>query len=76
MKADEYDDFLFDPTGFYLHNYLPRVAGAFEGFDELPYLPGLHYFRLVVRHHARSPSPRVRESLEKVIKAAEEVEAS
>ena len=31
MKAEEYDDFLFDPTGFYLHTYLPRVAGAFEG---------------------------------------------
>jgi hypothetical protein len=40
MKADEYDDFLFDPTGFYLHKYLPRVAGAFEGFDKLPGSPG------------------------------------
>ena len=47
MKADEYDDFLFDPTGYYLHNYLPRVASAFEGFEELPIFPGLHYFRLV-----------------------------
>ena len=47
MKPDEYDEFLFDPTGFYLQKYLPRVAGVFEGLEELPYLPGLHYFRLV-----------------------------
>jgi hypothetical protein len=39
MKAEEYDDFLFDPTGFYLHTYLPRVAGAFEGLDKLPDFP-------------------------------------
>jgi uroporphyrinogen-III decarboxylase len=72
MKADEYDDFLFDPTGYYLHTYLPRVASAFEGFDELPVFPGLHYFRLVagIRRFAR---PRVRESFEKIVAAAEEV---
>ena len=35
MTADEYDDFIFDPTGFYLQKYLPRVASAFEGFDQL-----------------------------------------
>ena len=43
MKADEYDDFIFDPTGFYLHTYLPRVASAFEGFEQLPMFPGLCY---------------------------------
>ena len=47
MKADEYDEFIEDPTGFYLRKYLPRVCGAFEGFEEFPDLPGLHYFRLV-----------------------------
>lgn len=73
MTPDEYDDFLFDPTGFYLHKYLPRVAGAFEGFDQLPSFPGLHYFRLVngIRSFAK---PEVRESFEKIVAAAEEVE--
>ena len=73
MKPDEYEEFLFDPTGFYLRKYLPRVMGAFEGFEELPELPGLHYFRLVggIRAFAR---PRVRAALERVIKAAEVVD--
>jgi len=72
MKAEEYDEFIFDPTGFYLRTYLPRVASAFEGFEDLPYFPGLHYMRLVagIRPFAK---PRVREALEKVIKTAEEI---
>jgi hypothetical protein len=73
MKADEYDDFIFDPTGFYLQKYLPRVAGVFEGFDQLPSFPGLHYFRLIngLRPFAK---PGVRESFEKIVRAAEEAE--
>uniref|UniRef100_UPI003D0EFEDF uroporphyrinogen decarboxylase family protein n=1 Tax=Sedimenticola sp. TaxID=1940285 RepID=UPI003D0EFEDF len=73
MSADEYDEFLFDPTGFYLQKYLPRVAGAFEGFDQLPVFPGLHYFRLVNGIRAFA-NPKVRESFEKIVAAAEEVE--
>ena len=73
MKADEYDEFMFDPTGFYLTKYLPRVAGAFEGIEEVPYFPGLHYFRLIGGMRAFA-KPRMRAALEKIIKAAEEVE--
>ncbi len=73
MKADEYDDFIFDPTGYYLHTYLPRVASAFEGFEQLPIFPGLHYFRLVggMRPFAK---PEVRRALEHVVRAAEEID--
>lgn len=73
MKAEEYDEFIFDPTGFYLQKYLPRVASAFEGIDELPVFPGLHYFRLVngIRPFAK---PGVRAAFEKIVSAAEEVE--
>lgn len=73
MKPEEYEDFLFDPTGFYLQKYLPRVGEAFDGLEELAYLPGLHYFRLIagVGSFAR---PRVRQALEKLIKAGEEIQ--
>ncbi len=73
MKPGEYDEFIFDPTGFYLQKYLPRVAAAFEGIEELPYFPGLHYVRFIggVRPFAK---PRVRAALENLIEAAEEAE--
>jgi hypothetical protein len=73
MKAEEYDEFLFDPTGFYLRKYLPRVAGAFEGLEQMPVLPGLHYFRLVGGIH-RFARPAVRKAMHDIVTAAEEVE--
>lgn len=73
MTAEEYDDFLFDPTGFYLHRYLPRVAGAFDGIQDIPSLPGLHYIRLMysLRGFAK---PSVRSAFEKLARAGEEAE--
>jgi len=32
MNADEYDDFILDPSDFWLRTYFPRVFGAFEPF--------------------------------------------
>lgn len=72
MKAEEYDEFLFDPTGFYLKKYLPRVASAFEGIEQMPTLPGLHYFRLVGQ--LRFGRPAVREAFARIFAAAEESE--
>lgn len=46
MLAEEYDDFLLDPTGFFLSKYLPRVAGAFDGLQALSGLSGSIYIGL------------------------------
>jgi len=48
MKAEEYEDYLFDPTGFYLSKYLPRVADGFAGLERLVDLPGMYYLPLVL----------------------------
>ncbi len=48
MRPEEYDDYLLDPTGFYLSKYLPRAGEAFEGLEELPEFPALHYTRLLI----------------------------
>jgi len=47
MKAEEYDDFLFDPTGYYLSTYMPRLADRFKGLGQLPVFPGKYYFKLI-----------------------------
>lgn len=36
VKAEEYDSFLDDPTGFALRVYMPRIYGALSGFSMLP----------------------------------------
>jgi hypothetical protein len=36
MKADEYDMFLNDPTGFIIRRYLPRIYGVLQPLTKLP----------------------------------------
>ncbi len=69
MPPEEYDDFLFDPTGYYLRVYLPRIMGAFEGFSEFPSIAGGFYFRLFgnVRGFA---SPALQDAWARVQQAA------
>jgi hypothetical protein len=38
MMADEYDDYMMDPTDYNLRVLLPRTAGIFESFRKLPTL--------------------------------------
>jgi uroporphyrinogen-III decarboxylase len=68
MTADEYDDFLFDPTGFYLDKYLPRIATAFEGIDEMPKFAGLYYHGLVasMRQFSKPGVVKYQAALQKV----------
>jgi uroporphyrinogen-III decarboxylase len=47
MTAEEYDEYLFDPTGFILHKYIPRLAGAASGFAALPDLTGVIHFQFL-----------------------------
>jgi uroporphyrinogen-III decarboxylase len=41
MLANEYDEFLNDPSGFVITKFLPRVCEVFEPLEELPPIPWL-----------------------------------
>lgn len=73
MLASEYDEYLFDPTGFYLRKYLPRIAGVYEPFESFPDYPAFFYLRHMhaVAYYAQ---PDVRKALEALIKAGEEAQ--
>ncbi|MDP6259433.1 MAG: uroporphyrinogen decarboxylase family protein [Rhodospirillales bacterium] len=73
MKADEYDDFITDPTGFYLRQYLPRLAGELEPLANLPEFPSI-YFTRVMHALAFMADPEIRKALETMIKAGEEMQ--
>ena len=45
MKAEDYDDFLFDPTDYLLRTFIPKIFGTLESFQQLPSLPSLYYTR-------------------------------
>lgn len=73
MKTDEFDDYLLDPTGFMLHKYLPRVAGACAPLALLPEYPSVLHTR-ILQSVASYAVPEVRRSLETLIKAGEEMQ--
>ena len=74
MKAEEFPDFLRDPTGFYLNSYLPRIFGAFEGFENFPVLPGMFYFRAITGLRPLA-NPEFRKALQRVLDAAEVIDS-
>jgi hypothetical protein len=47
MRAEEYDDFLFDPTDFILRVFMPRAYGALDPLKVLPPMPSLYYTRFL-----------------------------
>ncbi len=73
MAPNEYEEYASDPTGFMLHKYMPRVAGALEPLSQLPMYPGVLHTRIVqsMETYAR---PDVRRALETLIKAGEEMQ--
>ena len=73
MTADEYDEFIFDPTGFYLNKYLPRVAEAYQGFADFPSLPGNAFVFLAAGPlMAQFGSPALASSFATLQKSAQE----
>lgn len=42
MKAEEYQDLIDDPTGFFLNTYFPRIFGSLKPFEKMPLLPPVH----------------------------------
>lgn len=73
IKAEEYDDLLFDPTGFMLRQFLPRVYGALEPLQQLPQLPSIYYTRFL-SGTASFASPEVSRALDALVRAGTEAQ--
>ncbi|MCZ7564477.1 MAG: hypothetical protein M5U08_12470 [Burkholderiales bacterium] len=73
MAAKDYDEYLFDPTGYCLRHYLPKVAGAFEGLARMPDFASLSEWRFVGAMRAFG-RPELRASLLRLLEAGERAE--
>jgi hypothetical protein len=72
MKAEEYDALLQDPSGFFSHVYLPRVFGAMEPLQMLPFLPGIVEMYGVAINFIPYGLPPVQAALQKLMEAGAE----
>ena len=73
VTAEEYDDLLFDPTGFMLRQFLPRVYGALEPLQKIPALPSIYYTRFL-SGTAAFANPQVSGALDALVKAGSEAQ--
>jgi hypothetical protein len=70
MKAHEYDDFLENPTDFWMRVFLPRVVGAFEPFRKLAPFTGM--MGLPIGYYASLGNPDVEAAFKTMIEAGKE----
>ncbi len=70
ITAAEYDEYISDPTLFYITKYLPRIAGAYDGLQFFPDIASLSEWRLIGGMRAFA-NPKLRESLQRLIEVGE-----
>lgn len=70
MKADEYDQFLYDPTDFIIRTYWPRVFGSLKPLENLPPLHDIMCYYFGITKFAAFGSPELVETLENLTKIA------
>lgn len=73
MPAEDYDDYIEDPSWYYFTKFLPRIADAYKGLAGLPHLAAVQHLRVV--HTSRMfAAPQVQESFAQLVKAGTEMQ--
>ena len=71
MKAEEYDEFISDPSDFMLRTWAPRQFSALEGFSK--FVPWRRFMWSGWMNFGFFADPAMRQSLELAMKAGEEM---
>lgn len=73
MKAEEYQDLIDDPTGFFLNVYFPRIFGSLKAFAGFPFLPAMNEIPVVPPTVAPFGTEAMKTSMAALSEAGEEV---
>lgn len=69
MRPEEYEEFTMDPSGFWLHTYLPRMFGALAPLQMLGDLPEMAEIVNVSGFLAPFGNPEFQEMMKKLMEA-------
>ena len=72
MKAEEYQDLIDDPSGYFLRVYFPRIFGALKAFERMPIFPLIHEMVLVPLGLFPFGTPELQKALHDIMDAASE----
>lgn len=73
MKADEYQDFIDDPTGYMLNVYFPRIAGNLAPLADFPLIPAQLEIPMISAGIRPFGTPEFSGLLQKLAEAGQEV---
>ncbi len=71
MKADEYDQLIANPEGYFMRTYMPRAFKALEGWRMLPTFYSAMEFPIVTALAGAFAAPPVREAFEALLEAGQ-----
>jgi uroporphyrinogen-III decarboxylase len=72
MEAEEYQDLIDDPTGFFMNVYFPRISGSLEPFSAIPLLPPIHEMPVIPPSLMPFGSKAMQSALQSLLQAGEE----
>lgn len=72
MKADEYDELIEDPSGYFMKKYFPRIFGCLKPWEKLPLFPTFNELPFICTGMVPFGLPDIQESFNKFLKAGEE----
>ena len=72
LKADEYQDFIDDPTGWVLNIYYPRIFGALDGFRNFPVPLSINEITFLPALMIPFAVPPLSDAMEKLLEASKE----
>ena len=72
MKAEEYQDLIDDPSGYFLRGFFPRISGALKPFEKVPLFPLVHEILAVPPALFPFGTPELQKALQDVMEAASE----
>lgn len=72
MQADEYQDLIDDPTGYFMQVYFPRIFGALKPLENMPLLPPVNEIPCIPPAMIPFGSEAVQSALKRLMEAGEE----
>lgn len=73
MLAEEYEEFINDPSDWLIRKYMPRIYGALEPFGKLPgFFDQFYYYGAPSAGLAALGTPEVQEAFQALLKAGRE----
>lgn len=72
MKAEEYQGFIDDPTGFFMNIYFPRIFGSLNPLKRMPLLPPVNEIVCIPPALMPFGTEEVQSTIKSLMKAGEE----